>query len=172
MSAGRVNIFAVLDVIKFLLAVVIFLLVLQFGHNLAQSVSSAKQTATNTNRIVKSQADILAAIKQVTQDTRTTQEKKTNTILYLLQLPRVDRTDAMIANCKKVSDSSTPNNATQTSSVRANTVHSSSSSKTRTKPEKPQPNTSQQSDNSQSVQVLGIPVCVPLLNLCVKESGQ
>lgn len=60
----------------------------------------AKNTAS-TNHIVKSQAEILDAIKKLAVDTKLNNEQKTTTIICMLQVPIEKRTTDVLKSCRE-----------------------------------------------------------------------
>lgn len=136
-----------LYILGFLLYGVVFFLGL---NQLAETRRVATQTASisaSTNQLIKSQNEVLSAIKGVTDDTKMTAEQQTAIIICMLQVPVEQRTTDLQANCRKQAgvssatssssgstsgtsnsvtgnsqSSSSPNNVTNISPVQPNSV--------------------------------------------------
>lgn len=98
------SVFAVLDVIKFVLILVLVLMFIQFNSTAVRQAEETKKIAGSTNDIVKSQEDILTAIKQVTEDTRVTAQEQTSIIICMLQVPIGERSTDLQAKCRKAAE--------------------------------------------------------------------
>lgn len=130
------------------------------------------KTAANTQSIVRSQNDILSAIKQVTEDTQLTAEQQTNIIICMLQVPQPQRTTDTANHCRK--EAIDTSDGTAQASANTSSGSSTSSSKSTPNGAASQPNSSQTGGNnnpppdSEPLKVLGIPVCLPLTSRCVR----
>lgn len=95
------TIFAILDIAKFFLILMILMMVVNANAKNLQQAEETRQIADNTNRVVQSQEDILKAIKQVTDDTRVTAQQQTSIIICMLQVPIESRTTNLQNECRR-----------------------------------------------------------------------
>lgn len=126
-SVDRTKLIFALDVIKFVLILVLLTMFVNFNQRIAQQSSDTKAIAQGTNNIVKSQGDILNAIKQVTDDTRMTAAQQTAIIICMLQVPITQRTTDLQTQCRDQatsSDSGSASGTTQSSTGTRNSVSS------------------------------------------------
>lgn len=137
---------ALLDVLKFTLMLLLFLIYIILNAKLAHQTEATKVIAENTQTVVQSQADILAAIKQVTTDTNVTAAQQTAIIICMLQVPIENRTTDLQAKCRAQAKAVASNNSAET--AQDPTGISSPGSSTNTTPKATPP----QSDNSQNSQ--------------------
>lgn len=103
------KVFPILDVVKFLLVLMLLIMFVNFNAQAAQQTADTHRIAESTNNVVKSQHDILDAIKKVTDDTRMTAAQQTAIIICMLQVPVSQRTTDLQAQCRdevKVEDAS------------------------------------------------------------------
>jgi hypothetical protein len=98
---SRSTIFSVLDLLKFFLILVLLLMFVQFNARIAMQSEETQKLTESTNKVVKSQADILTAIKQVTDDTRITAVQQTAIIICMLQVPIDERTTDLQTQCRE-----------------------------------------------------------------------
>lgn len=141
------TIFAVLDVLKFLLILAMLMMFIRFNAEVARQGRSTEAIAASTNKVVKSQDDILQAIKQVTDDTRTTAQEQTAIIICMLQVPIASRTTDLQTQCREqVVTTAVPDNSGQTNQSSTDKNEVSSSNPTPVAPT-PQSNTSQPVQN-------------------------
>jgi hypothetical protein len=126
------NIFNVLDVFKFIGIVALVLMFIHFNAVVADNARSTKAEATSTNQIVRSQGEILDAIKQLAIDNRVNSDEKTNIIICMLRVPVSQRTTDVLNNCRvqQVPSMTTPNTPTSSSSSPSSTPATSSSQTT------------------------------------------
>jgi hypothetical protein len=71
------------------------------GADTRKLAVTTSQLSASTNQIVKSQTEILNAIKKVTDDTRLTAEQQTTIIICMLQVPQQLRTTDVERSCRK-----------------------------------------------------------------------
>lgn len=135
-----------LNLLKYVVLAVGLLLFINFNIRLGQQAADTKEIAVGTNKIVKSQGDILDAIKQVTEDTRITAAEQTSIIICMLQVPIEERTTNLQAECREQATNPVANagNTSQTSGSGSGSVESSSS------PQSAPNNQPRQQDNTQS----------------------
>lgn len=105
----------VLNAIKILLVLVATLAFIRFNAKLAEEFNETKQITSSTNQVVKSQADILHAIKAVTDDTHTTAAQQTAIIICMLQVPIEQRTTDLQSQCRNAANAEAAGNASGTS---------------------------------------------------------
>jgi hypothetical protein len=135
--------FSVLDIAKFILLMVLLTMFVNFNARAAQQAEETKSIAASTNRVVKSQEDILQAIKQVTDDTRITAREQTAIIICMLQVETRERSDALLAACRQDAAESGVDNAPGTSRSSSGINQGNSLSKPTGEITPPQSNTSQ-----------------------------
>jgi hypothetical protein len=95
------HIFPALDVLKFLGIIILLFMFIRFNAAVANNAKQTRATADQTNRIVKSQNEILDAIKQLALDNKITSEQKANLIICMLQVPVDQRTTDTLAQCRR-----------------------------------------------------------------------
>lgn len=111
-----------LYVLGFILYGVVFFLGLnQLAETRRLSADTAK-ISSNTNKLIKSQTDILTAIKGVADDTKITAEQQTAIIICMLQVPINSRTTDLQAQCREQATSSAPDNVSGTSNNSSGSV--------------------------------------------------
>ena len=96
------------------------------GAKTNQLAENTAELSTSTNKIVKSQTDILNAIKQVTDDTKLTAQQQTNIIICMLQVPVTERTTDLQSQCR--SQAATQTVATDTAGTSSSTAPKTSNS--------------------------------------------
>lgn len=101
------NIFPILDVVKLIGILVLIMMFIRFSVTVADNTRQAKETTQATQRIVKSQGDILQAIQALAVDTKITAEQKTNIIICMLQVPVEERTTDVLTGCRQQAEGST-----------------------------------------------------------------
>lgn len=106
----------ILGVLTFILIILLTLMFINFNVKIAENSNETKQLTMQTADLVKSQDSILAAIKQVTEDTRLTAAQQTSIIICMLQVPVEERTTDLQSQCRKSATSATPGNNGGTSS--------------------------------------------------------
>lgn len=110
MTINREKTILILEVVKFLLILVLVFMFMSFNRQVAQQTADTKAIAEGTNRVVKSQGDILNAIKQVTDDTKITAAEQTTIIICMLQVPIGQRTTDLQSQCRDQATSSASGN--------------------------------------------------------------
>lgn len=118
--------FQVLDIFKAVGLLVLIVMFVNFNLKLADSVQAARTTANSTNKIVKSQNDILNAIKKLAEDNKRTSEQKTDIIICMLQVPVNQRTTNTVEGCRKQVDEGTFPSSAANSSASGNTSNKAS----------------------------------------------
>lgn len=96
----RNTIFQLLNVVKFALVLLLFLMFISFNSKIAMQQADIKKVTESTNNVVKGQDDILRAIKGVTEDTRVTAQQQTAIIICMLQVPIAQRTTDLQTQCR------------------------------------------------------------------------
>lgn len=122
------HLFATLDIIKFILVVIFVITFISFNARVAKQAADTKAIAASTAGVVKGQADILKAIKAVTDDTHTTAAQQTAIIICMLQVPIEQRTTDLQAKCRSSANVSTSNSGVGTTQGSTGTTPSGSSS--------------------------------------------
>jgi hypothetical protein len=107
------NIFSILDVVKFLGILILVLMFIRFSVTVADNTRTAKENTATTQRIVKSQGDILEAIKQLALDGKVTSEQKTNIIICMLLVPVENRSTDVVTGCRNQVETGTPSPAVE-----------------------------------------------------------
>ncbi len=90
----RANMAGILDMAKAVGLPILVIMFINFNTKVAEQTK-------NTRDIVKSQNQILEAIKQQAIDNKLTSEQKTNIIICMLQVPVNERTPDVLVNCRK-----------------------------------------------------------------------
>lgn len=109
MKSYRPKLAAAFEAVRSLLILVLVVMSINFAAQISR-------VATSTKSIVQSQASVLSAIKQVTDDTHTTAAQQTAIIICMLQVPIANRTTDLQAQCRAQSIAApTPNNVSGTS---------------------------------------------------------
>lgn len=142
---NRAKIVPILEVVKFFLILVLLLMFISFNKQAAEQAASTKAIAESTNKVVKGQGDILAAIKQVTDDTRITAVQQTAIIICMLQVPIDSRTTDLQTQCRDQATAADADSGVGTG--RSSTENSSASSSQNTPAPTPSQSNSSQSDN-------------------------
>lgn len=142
---NRAKIIPILEVVKFLLILVLLLMFISFNRQSAEQAADTKTIAASTNKVVKGQGDILAAIKAVTDDTRITAVQQTAIIICMLQVPIESRTTDLQTQCRDQATASDASSGGETS--RSSVENSSASSSKSTPNTTPPQSNSSQSDN-------------------------
>lgn len=134
--------FQFLDVVKFALILLLALMFINFNSKAAKQAEDTAKIAQSTNDVVRTQGDILEAIKQVTDDTRITAVEQTSIIICMLQVPIERRTTDLQSQCRNLAVASSDDNVAKTPGRPDDApVHSSPQNTSPAKPapsEKPQ----------------------------------
>lgn len=150
---------------------------IRFERENHKLIVSTNATTQNTNDIVHGQTDILNAIKKLANDTKLDSNEKTNIIICMLQVPIAERTADLQEKCRisvehQLSNQTTSTNpgGAQSKSTAVPTTNTSSGQ------EGSQNTTSQDTTQqtleppkNQPVKILGINVCIPIVNICVNR---
>lgn len=139
---SRDTVFGFLNVVKFILVLLLFLMFINFNKQIARQQENLASLAESTNSVVKSQGDILTAIQQVTSDTRTTAQEQTAIIICMLQVPIQERTTDLQKQCRKTV---TPSGVTGGNNTGTTGTATGSSSNNTPNPTPPQQSISQNS---------------------------
>lgn len=135
------KILSILEVVKFVLVFVLLLMFINFNAQIAKQTEKTNELAASTNDVVKGQADILQAIRQVTEDTRITASQQTAIIICMLQVPIEQRTKDLQSQCRSRAVDEAHDNTLSSSKSSGHTIHSSLNSTPKAKPtqrDKPQ----------------------------------
>lgn len=146
-SPQSTTIFAGLNVVKFILVLLMVLMFINLNAEVARQSRSTESIARSTNQVVKSQEDILNAIKQVTDDTRITAEQQTTIIICMLQVPLAERSTDLENKCFKQVRDAAADSAAERKQNSTGSAPASSSNTTPVAPV-PQSNTSQPKSDS------------------------
>lgn len=133
----------VLDVLKIVLFLVLIVMFINFNRQVAIQAAATQKIAQSTNSVVRGQADILNAIKQVTDDTHTTAADQTAIIICMLQVPVYQRTTDLQMQCRNSVAALSAGSSTQTTQSSTGTTNQVPSPKPTPAPAKPQSDTSQ-----------------------------
>lgn len=94
----RANMAGMLEIAKAMGLLVLVIMFINFNTKVAEQTK-------NTRDIVKSQNQILEAIKQQAIDNKLTSEQKTSIIICMLQVPISQRTTDILNNCRSQAES-------------------------------------------------------------------
>lgn len=144
----------------FLLYGVVFFLGLNQLTQTRRVAANTAELVNNTNQLIKSQGEVLDAIKGVTNDTKITAEQQTTIIICMLQVPVSQRTTNLQQECRdsalvteSTSTSSNSSRSAQDSSGRSGQPNNSSSSSN------PTPNTAPPQSPQQPPMTIPTPNC-------------
>lgn len=145
--------------------VVIFTLLIlfaYFAYGNAQFQKDNRVLLTNTFSIVAKQDQTLDAIKSLSLDNKLSSKQLGDTIICMLLVPVSERTPDTQESCRKEAIARTPASASSgsTPSQPVTNTPKSTSTPQQTNTATPEP---------EKVEVLGVPLCVPLLGLCVTK---
>lgn len=147
--------------------VVLLILFAYFAYGNFQFQKNNQNILLGIASIQKKQDQSLQAIKDVTTDTRLTAERQTAIIICMLQVPIEQRTPNLLENCRQKSDRlpvSIIQQAAPTIAQKPSASNPSQPSATTT-PQTP----ASQPPASKPVEVMGIPLCVPFVGLCINH---
>lgn len=146
----------------FTIGILVFLFI-YFAIGNAHFQSTNRDILNGIAGVQKKQDETLQAIKDITIDSRLTAEEQTKIILCMLQVPISERTPDVERNCRKevVPTMPTPSsldNSSSTDRPPAAAQQPSNDNDSRSNPPEPSP----------PVRVLGVPVCLPFSDICVR----